>query len=84
MTLGPQPASVLAVVETDGAERRDFAGPAARRADAGFMAQLLALRAGMPSQRLKRRAAPETGAAAYETSLSRKRPLTRPDLDIIA
>ncbi|GGH32368.1 hypothetical protein GCM10007036_44190 [Alsobacter metallidurans] len=71
-------------METDSAERRDSAGRAARRADAGFVAQLLALRAGLPAQRLKRRAAPETGAAAYETSLSRKRPLARPDLDIIA
>jgi len=33
--------------------------------DAGFLAHLLAARAGMPEQRAKRRAAPDRGAAAY-------------------
>lgn len=39
------------------------------RADAAFLAQLLAVRTHAPAQRAKRRAAPEVGAAAYETGL---------------
>ncbi|MFZ4530459.1 MAG: hypothetical protein ACOYOJ_01465 [Alsobacter sp.] len=51
----------------------------------GFLAQLLALRAGMPSQRLKRRAAPEEGAAAYSSDAARPaRRLLRRRLDVLA
>lgn len=39
------------------------------RADAAFLAQLLAVRTHAPAQRAKRRAAPEVGAAAYESGL---------------
>jgi hypothetical protein len=40
------------------------------RADAAFLAHLVAVRTQAPAQRTKRRAAPETGAAAYQTGLS--------------
>jgi hypothetical protein len=39
------------------------------RADAAFLAHLLAVRTHAPAQRAKRRAAPEVGAAAYEPGL---------------
>lgn len=39
------------------------------RADPGFLAHLLAVRAHAPAQRSKCRAAPETGAAAYRSGL---------------
>jgi hypothetical protein len=41
----------------------------AYRADAAFLAHLVAARTQAPAQRAKRRAAPETGAAAYRTGL---------------
>jgi len=70
----------------EGAHARSTArtGPGLRSCP-GFLAQLLALRAGMPSQRLKRRAAPEEGAAAYGSDAARpaRRQLRR-CLDVIA
>jgi len=48
-------------------DRRN-AGTRVRGPDAGFLSQLLALRAGMPSQRTKRRAEPQDGATAYNSS----------------
>lgn len=68
----------------DGARTRPSAG-AGPRSCPGFLAQLLALRAGMPSQRLKRRAAPEEGAAAYSSDAAcPARRLTRRRLDVQA
>ena len=65
---------------------RSAAGPVTvLRPCPGFLAQLLALRAGMPSQRLKRRAAPEVGAAAYSSDAARPaRRLPRRRLDVLA
>lgn len=71
----------------DGARTRSTAGPGSPglRSCPGFLAQLLALRAGMPSQRLKRRAAPEEGAAAYRSDAARPaRRLPRRRLDVLA
>jgi hypothetical protein len=71
-----------ALVIVDGSERRQDrrSDPlkAARETspDAGFLSQLLAMRAGMPSQRAKRRAAPQQGATAYESSEGLDRPTT--------
>jgi hypothetical protein len=49
---------------------RERQGPRqAYRADAAFLAHLVAARTQAPAQRAKRRAAPETGAAAYQTGL---------------
>ncbi len=48
-------------------DRRN-AGKRVRGPDAGFLSQLLAMRAGMPSQRMKRRAEPQDGATAYHSS----------------
>jgi hypothetical protein len=70
----------------DGARTRSStgAGPGPRSCP-GFLAQLLALRAGMPSQRLKRRAAPEVGAAAYSSDAARPaRRMPRRRLDVQA
>jgi len=70
----------------DGARTRSTAGAGpGLRSCPGFLAQLLALRAGMPSQRLKRRAAPEEGAAAYSSDAARPaRRLPRRRLDVLA
>jgi hypothetical protein len=59
-----------------------------QRADASFLAHLLATRAGLPQQRMKRRAEPGDGAAAYGTVVSgiaAGRPAIRPGkLDVSA
>lgn len=58
-----------AVVEITPPRRAHRAGGRPPRpADAGFLSQLLAVRAGMPSQRTRRRAEPEDGAIAYRSS----------------
>lgn len=57
--------TALVATATDRTERRPLPGGHDGRADAGFLAHLLAIRAGMPEHRAKRRAAPERGAAAY-------------------
>lgn len=54
--------------ETSGSDEARPAFPR-YRADAAFLAHLLAVRSQVPAQRAKRRAAPEVGAAAYETGL---------------
>jgi hypothetical protein len=59
---GPRSTALVATA-ADRTERRPL--PGGHRADAGFLAHLLAIRAGMPEHRAKRRAAPERGAAAY-------------------
>jgi len=71
--LGQQRSSEQNVVEaasfrdpTRGDRRK--AGQRVGGPDAGFLSQLLALRAGMPSQRTKRRADPQDGATAYHSS----------------
>ncbi|WP_406855032.1 hypothetical protein ABEG18_21190 [Alsobacter sp. KACC 23698] len=58
--------------------------PGAPRADAAFLAQLVAMREALPSQRAKRRAAPDEGAAAYRSSSVLRRPATRAGLDVVA
>jgi len=70
----------------EGVRARSRAGAGSSlRSCPGFLAQLLALRAGMPSQRLKRRAAPEVGAAAYSSDAARPaRRLPRRRLDVQA
>ncbi len=55
------------------------ARPAAmHRADTRFLTHLLAVRAQLPSQRAKRRAAPDEGAAAYRHSRQLDRPVVQP------
>jgi len=67
-----RPGLPVAGQAADGARARSTSGPGrAPMSCPGFLAQLLALRAGMPSQRLKRRAAPEEGAAAYSSDATR-------------
>jgi hypothetical protein len=46
-----------------------FTSLGTRRVDAAFLAHLLAARNRTPGQRGKKRAAPETGAAAYRNGL---------------
>lgn len=48
---------------------RPVARSAPMRADASFLTQLLAVRAGVPQARLRRRIEPDAGAAAYRSSL---------------
>jgi hypothetical protein len=62
-----------ALVAYRAAQSRDdvppLSGFGSGRTNAAFLAQLLAARAHAPSQRAKKRAAPEVGAAAYRESL---------------
>lgn len=72
---GPSRDSSALVVVDGGAPRQDGTGGADAtafrgRADAAFLAHLLAVRTHAPDQRAKRRAAPEVGAAAYRTGLA--------------
>lgn len=53
----------------EAAQAPSGASAPAYRADAAFLAHLLAVRNQVPSQRAKRRAAPEVGAAAYRSGL---------------
>ncbi len=67
-------AETAALVVVDGSPGADARRPSALlRGDANFIVQLLAAKAGLPSQRLKRRAAPEAGAAAYRSMVHRVR-----------
>jgi hypothetical protein len=56
-------------------------GPISRRAHAPFLAHLIATREGIAQTRLKRRAAPERGAAAYRAGLTLRRPQTNHKAD---
>ncbi len=60
--------TALAVTTTERDDRPARPHGVHGRADAGFIAHLLATRAAVPEHRAKRRAAPERGAAAYGTT----------------
>ncbi len=63
-----------ALVVVAGSPRADERGASpVLRGDANFIVQLLAAKVGLPSQRLKRRTAPDTGAAAYGSMIHRVR-----------
>lgn len=51
---------------------------ALHRADTRFLTHLLAVKTQCPSQRAKRRAAPDEGAAAYRQSRELDRPVVPP------
>ena len=58
----------LVVIEAVGP--RELPSAATGRADAAFLAHLLAVRNRMPAQRSRCRAEPEAGASAYRTGLA--------------
>lgn len=64
------PGRSLVVVEATLARETSPASITSGRADAAFLAHLLAVRARMPAQRTRCRATPETGAAAYRSGLA--------------
>jgi hypothetical protein len=84
MDEGREQGRAVAVIAPPDASRADIHRPGARRADAAFLAQLVAMRESFPSQRAKRRAAPDEGAAAYRSSSGLRRHASRAGLDVIA
>jgi hypothetical protein len=70
--------SVVSLAQPQESAAEPVRPAALHRADTRFLTHLLAVRAQLPSQRAKRRAAPDEGAAAYRQSTVLDQPVVQP------